>query len=85
MGSALFFWRWPENYQDIAQKGTTPMFYSDPPCSLEQQPKYKDQKIREKVREKMEKVVAKDYIELTDIKFVEAIMYMFHVAKGDNI
>ena len=61
------------------------MFDSDPPCSLEDQPKYKDQKIQEKVREKLEKVVAKGYIKLTDIEFVEAIMYMFHVAKGDNI
>ena len=29
--------------------------------------------------------MAKGYIELIDIKFVESIMYMFHVAKGDNI
>ena len=33
----------------------------------------------------MDKVVAKGYIELIDIKFVESIMYMFHVAKGDDI
>ena len=38
-----------------------------------------------KVQEKLDKVVAKGYIELIDIKFVEAIMYMFHVAKGDDI
>ena len=43
--------------------------------------------IRDKVKEKLEKAFAKGYIKLTDIKFVEveAIMYMFHVAKGDNI
>ena len=81
----LLFWRWPKYCQDIARKGIAPMFDSDLPCSLEEQPEHKDQKIRKKVREKLEKVVAKGYIELTDIKFVEAIMYMFHVAKGDNI
>ena len=85
MGSVLFFWRSPEHYQDIARKGIAPMFDSDPPCSLEEQPEYKDQKIREKVRDKLEKVVAKGYIKLTHIKFVETIMYMFHVAKGDDI
>ena len=61
------------------------MFDSDPPRSLDKQPKYRDEAIREKVQEKLDKVVAKGYIELIDIKFVEAIMYMFHVAKGDDI
>ena len=41
--------------------------------------------IRGKVKEKLEKVVAKRYTELTDIKFVKVIMYMSRVAKGDNI
>ena len=85
MGSVLFFWRWPEHYQDIARKGIAPMFDSDPPCSLEEQSEYKDQKIQEKLREKLEKVVEKGCIKLTHIKFVETIMYIFHVAKGDNI
>ena len=37
------------------------------------------------MREKLEKVVAKNYIELTDIKLVEVIMYMFHMGKGDDV
>ena len=41
--------------------------------------------IRDKVKEKLEKMITKGYIKLTDIKFVEAIMYMVHVAKGDDI
>lgn len=41
--------------------------------------------IQDKVKEKLEKVVAKRYIKLTHIKFVEAIMYMFHVSKGNDI
>ena len=44
-GSALFFWRWPEHYQDIARKGIAPMFDSDPPHSLDKQPEYKDEVI----------------------------------------
>ena len=85
LGSALFFWRWPEHYQDIARKGIAPMFDSAPPRSKERQLKYHDEAIRKKVREKLDKVLAKGYIELIDIELVESIMYMFHVAKGDDI
>ena len=85
LGSALFFWRWPEHYQDMACKGIAPMFDSDPPCSKDKQPKYRNEAIREKVQEKLDKVVAKGYIELIDIKFMDSIMYIFHVAKGDDI
>ena len=52
---------------------------------LDRQPEYKDELIRDQVREKLEKVVAKGYIEMTDIEFLEAIMYLFHVVKGDDI
>ena len=61
------------------------MFDSAPPRSKEKQPKYHNEAIRKKVWEKLDKVLAKGYIELIDIKFVESIMYMFHVAKGDDI
>ena len=35
--------------------------------------------------DKLEKVVAKVHIELADIKFVKAIMYIIQVTKGDDI
>jgi hypothetical protein len=36
------------------------------------------------VKAKLEKVLAKGYIELVDIELVEAMMFMFHVDKGAN-
>ena len=74
MGLTLFFWRWPEHYQDIARKGILPMFDSDPPRRLDRQTKYKNKMICKKVKEKLEKMVGKGYIKITDIKFVGAIM-----------
>lgn len=35
-----------------------------------------------KVEAKLQKVMDKGYVELTDIQFVEALMYVFHVPKG---
>jgi hypothetical protein len=37
------------------------------------------------VKKKLDKVIMKGYVELTDIKFVEAMMFMFDVPKGDDI
>ena len=57
MGSALFFWRWPKDYQDIARKGIAPMFDSILPQNLDAQPLYADEEIRLKVKEKLDKVI----------------------------
>ena len=68
------------------------MFESDPPKTMEFQPPYSEDKIRagvkDKVKEKLQMVLDKGYVELTDIQFVEALMYMFHIPKDqgkDNI
>ena len=61
------------------------MFKIDPPRRLYKQPEYKDELIQEKIKEKFEKLVGKIYIVITDMKFLEAIIYMFHIAKGDDI
>ena len=58
---------------------------STPPHSKMMQPPYRSDDIKAKVKEKLEKVFRKGYIEITDIQLVESIMYMFDVAKGDDI
>ena len=83
-GSSIFFWRWPEDYQDIVREGLAPMFDGDPPNILEFQPPYKDNDVKAKVKEKLQRVLDRGYVEITDIKFVEALMYMFHVPKGKS-
>jgi hypothetical protein len=60
------------------------MFDTEPPANQDKQPPYKEDKVREKVKAKLEKVLAKGYIELVDIELVEAMMFMFHMDKGAN-
>ena len=69
----------------MARKGVPLMFLSPPPSCKETQPEINDEKLRLKIREKLKKVIKKQYIEITDIQMVESIMYMFDVAKGDDI
>jgi hypothetical protein len=84
-GSTIFFWRWPPDYQDVVREGLLPMFDSEPPTNSDRQPPYDDDKIKDQVKKKLDKVIMKGYVELTDIKFVEAMMFMFAVPKGDDI
>jgi hypothetical protein len=84
-GSTIFFWRWPPDYQDVVRKGLLPMFDSEPPVNSDRQPPYDNDEIKEKVKKKLDKVIMKGYVEVTDIKFVEAMMFMFDVPKGDDI
>ncbi|OEU18475.1 hypothetical protein FRACYDRAFT_236751 [Fragilariopsis cylindrus CCMP1102] len=84
-GSTIFFWRWPPDYQDVVREGLLPMFDTDPPSNSDRQPPYDDDKIREQVKKKVDSVMMKGYVDLVDIKQIEAYMYMFHVPKGDDI
>jgi hypothetical protein len=81
---ALLFWRWPPDYVESARVGIAPMFNTEPPTNQDKQPPYKEDEVWEKVKAKLEKVLAKGYIELVDIELVEAMMFMFHVDKGAN-
>jgi hypothetical protein len=58
------------------------MFDSDPPSNQDKQPPYEEDEVRVKVKAKLEKILAKGYIELVDIELVETMMFMFHVQKG---
>ena len=60
------------------------MFNDKPPSNKDTQPTYCDNETRLKVEGKLEKVLQKEYIEVVDIRFVEAIMFMFHVPKGQD-
>jgi hypothetical protein len=81
-GSALLFWRWPKNYIEMARIGIAPMFDSDPPSNQDKQPPFEEDEVRVKVKAKLEKILAKGYIELVDIELLEAMMFMLHVQKG---
>ena len=61
------------------------MFMDEPPTNIQKQPGYADKNVKAKIRVKLEKILKKEYIELVDIKFVNAIMNIIHVPKGDDI
>ena len=55
-----------------------------PPVNRDQQPPYTEDAVRQLVKAKLENVIVKGYIELCDITDIEAMMYMFHVPKGET-
>ena len=83
-GSAIFFWRWPPDYQETARIGLAPMFNAKAPTNRDRQPPYGEEETKQKVRSKLQAVIDKGYIEITDIELVEAMMFMFHVPKGET-
>ena len=60
------------------------MFDTKGPTLKEFQPPYKDEEVRKKVKEKLVRVIERGYVILSDIQFVESLMYMFHVPKGED-
>ena len=83
-GSSIFFWRWPPDYQEAARIGIAPMFNTEAPTNRDRQPAYDDPETKKKVKAKLQGVIDKGYIEMTDIELVEAMMFMFHVPKGET-
>ena len=53
------------------------MFVGNPLENRSRQPLYDDPEIRAKVKAKLKNVIEKGYIEMVDIKLVEALMFMF--------
>ena len=60
------------------------MFNGPPPKNMEGQPPYHETGIKEKVKEKLQRVIDRGYVKIADLKFVESLMYMFHVPKDDT-
>ena len=60
------------------------MFDGPTPNTMEGQPPYDDASIKAKVKTKLQRVLDREYVEVVDIKFVESLMYMFHVPKGES-
>ena len=82
-GSGILFWRWPLPYQREMREGVPPMFVGAPPSSMDRQPPYTCDTVRNQVKDKVGTVVARGYIELVErVEDVQSLMYMFHVPKG---
>ena len=83
LGSSLFFWRFPEHYQETARIGNPPMFISEPPQNRYKQPKT-DPKARAKVKEKIQTALSKGYLSWASHHRIKCFMHFFHVAKGSE-
>ena len=46
------------------------------------QPLYDDSSVRQKVKDKIQRVIDRGYIVLQDIEEIESMMFFFHVPKG---
>ena len=57
LGSSIFFWRWADFYQRRAREGHVPMFIGEPPLSKIPQPEYEDNTVRQKVKDKIQRVM----------------------------
>mmetsp|Transcript_12347 Transcript_12347/g.17590 ORF Transcript_12347/g.17590 Transcript_12347/m.17590 type:complete len:113 (+) Transcript_12347:2055-2393(+) len=79
-GSALFYWRWPEEFLDNLLFGVRPIFHHAPPQVLSHQSIIKDKRVFQQVKQKVKKVVHRGYIELTRKTNIHATMYMFQVS-----
>jgi len=80
-GSRLMFWRWPPSHQESARDGYPPFIRSALPKYLNPQPAEKDQRIRDKVREKLSGVREKRYIAAGNVK---SLTSYFGVPKGES-
>ena len=55
-----------------------PYFDKEPPKAQDLQLEYQDEVIKQMVKDKMQNVIDKSYIEITDFESMEAMMCMFH-------
>jgi hypothetical protein len=80
-GSRLMFWRWPEGQQRVARDGYQQFIVAKLPTYKCPQPKERDVTIRTQVKDKLEAVRRKKYI---DKGHVNSLTSYFRVPKGDR-
>ena len=61
-GSAPFFWRFPEEFQEVLRDGEKPKFIGDPPAYTRPYREPKDPTVRQRQADKIQKVRARRYI-----------------------
>ena len=83
-GSALLFWRWPEDYQRESWEGVPPRVVGELPLSKSPQPPYELEEVMRTVSSKLQKVLDRKYIEVVRDSEIKSYMFMFDVPKGDS-
>lgn len=80
-GSRPLFWRWKSDYQQIIRDGLKLWFTSTPPSNRVPQRGESDPKLRAAIKEKLNQVRTKGYIQSGSVK---SLTSFFSVPKGDN-
>jgi hypothetical protein len=80
VGSAVFFWRWPEEFVIPLRDDVPPLFLAKPPHTKDTQKPYRDPELREKESKKILKARLQNYL-LEGFKSL-ALINVFSVAKG---
>jgi hypothetical protein len=80
-GSRPFHWRWPSEYRKIVHDGLPPWFLSTPKTITVPQRGEANTGMRELIREKLQKVRSRGYLESG---YVKALTSCFTVPKGDS-
>ncbi|KAL7563418.1 hypothetical protein ACA910_016514 [Epithemia clementina (nom. ined.)] len=80
-GSAIFFWRWPEEFMIDVAVGVVPLWRSQPAQRIEEQSRLGDAATVAKIVAKLQDVQVKGYIEGAPCV---AMMNYFAVPKGDD-
>jgi hypothetical protein len=80
-GSRLFHWRWPSWYQTVIRGGLRVCFRGEKPRFRRAQRDEKDEKVKARVREKLDKVRKGRYI---TPGFAKSLTSFFSVPKGED-
>jgi hypothetical protein len=83
-GSAPFFWRWPEEYQEEMRDGLRPRFVGPPPSTMTPQLPPRDPSVAGKERAKLDKFRVRESV-APPTGPILSLMSTFSVAKGDDI
>jgi hypothetical protein len=83
-GSAPFFWRWPEEYQEEMRDGLMPRFVGRPPSTMTPQLPPRDPSVAGKERAKLDKFRLRESV-APPTGPILSLMSTFSVAKGDDI
>ena len=82
MGSAVFFWRWDEEYIRDVALGSPPMWIGKPPQKIERQRGLGDKATVNQLKEKINKIRVREY--LMPLLGVLSTINYFAVVKEDD-
>jgi hypothetical protein len=82
VGSGMFFWQWPPDFQKEAMFGLPPFWLMKPPTNLKPQRVPSEAEVLNKIKEKLTKFRDRGYIRRGEVR---SLINLFHVPKATDI